>query len=168
MLALPLMDRPATVSWELTTHRAVLLAARHAVIHVAQGRIVEVTPRRFPKRVSRAGLALHAAWFHRRQPGDAMWLYYNQPRAAGNYLSIGYTVTASQTSLRTIRTALATLDEIAVLKGVDGAVCDAANGRLSETVLSRFGWSPLPHRLWSRPFIRRYAPEFTNLANEHG
>ena len=51
---------------------------------------------------------------------------------------------------------LAILDEIARLKQTDAIDCDAANLRISDRVLERFGWEPHRPSKWHRNFIKRF------------
>jgi hypothetical protein len=48
------------------------------------------------------------------------------------------------------------LDRIAELKRTDAILCDAANTRLSDRLLRRFGWEPHKPERWRRNFIKRF------------
>jgi hypothetical protein len=67
------------------------------------------------------------------------------------------------TSLATFRAALTALDRLAELKRTDALLCDAANVRISDRLLRRWGWAPHKPQRWRRNYIKRfygvYAPE---------
>ena len=48
------------------------------------------------------------------------------------------------------------LDRIAELKRTDAILCDAANLRISDRLLARFGWESHAPGRWSRNFIKRF------------
>jgi hypothetical protein len=129
--------------------------ARHGVIETAQGRLVRVTPRPWPKIVSLPEVLLWGGWVHRRRRGDRCLLYYSQPRRFPNFLALRYVVSGAGTQLATFRRALVALDEIAALKRVDAIVTDASNRRISERLLARWGWEPNGKSRWHRPYIKR-------------
>ena len=95
-------------------------------------------------------------WFHCNLGGDRCRLFYNQPRGCPNYLALKYAVSGKRTSYSSICCTLAILDEIARLKQTDAIVCDAANLRISDRVLARFGWEPHRPSKWHRNFIKRF------------
>jgi hypothetical protein len=71
-------------------------------------------------------------------------------------LALTYVLSTRQCRLATFKGALDVLDEIARLKGTDALLCDAANSRISDRLLSRWGWqSHCPSR-WHRNFIKRF------------
>jgi hypothetical protein len=81
------------------------------------------------------------------------------------FLALKYVVSTSGTCCRTVRSALGVLDAIAALKHADAIVCDAANGRLSDRLLQRFGWEPHKPRRWHRNYIRRFYGTYPADAN---
>jgi hypothetical protein len=83
-------------------------------------------------------------------------LYYNQPWRFLNFLALKYVASTGGTSYATFRAALVALDELAELKGVDALLCDAANTRISDRLLARFGWAPHKPQRWRRNFIKRF------------
>ncbi len=141
---------------DLESGRDALRARRHGVIEVVAGELRAVHLRVWPKLVS-----LPEAWpqgtrYHARGDADRCLLYFNQPRSASNYLALKYIVSTAGTSYRTICAALTALDAIAEIKRTDAIVCDAANMRLSERLMARFGWEPHKPQRWHRNYIRRF------------
>ena len=59
--------------------------------------------------------------------------------------------------MKTVNTALRTLDEIADLRRALALVCDAANPRLSPRLMERYGWVRHCDHLRGRHYIKRYA-----------
>jgi len=129
---------------------------RYGIIEAREGRLFHVRLRPFPKIASVPEVFWLGGWYHRLVSGDRCRLYYNQPRRFSNYLAVMSIVSARDTSLGTIRRVLATLDEIARIKGVDALLCDAANWRLSTAIMCRWGWEPHCPSFWHRHFIRRF------------
>jgi hypothetical protein len=83
-------------------------------------------------------------------------LYYNQPRRHSSFLALRYVASTPGTSFATMRAALVALDALAALKGTDALLCDAANTRISDRVLARFGWVAHKPQRWRRNFIKRF------------
>jgi hypothetical protein len=70
-------------------------------------------------------------------------------------LALPYTISHRDTTLASIRRALAVLDEIARLKGTLSIVCDVSNARISDRLLKRWGWEPHAPMRWHRNYIKR-------------
>lgn len=100
-------------------------------------------------------------WRHQSQVGDCCRLYYNQPRG-GNFLTLAYVESSRDGTLAGFHGALEVLDEIARLKRSDFIVTDVANGRISDRLLARWGWAPLPPRRWHRLFVKRFYGDYTS------
>jgi hypothetical protein len=128
----------------------------YGVIEVAGGRFRRVVLRPLPKIVSAPGILLIGGWRHRRQSGDCIRLFYNQPRRFSNFLVLKYAESTRGTSMGTVTRALAVLDEIARLKGSDALLCDASNGRITTKLLSRWGWEPHCPSWFHRHYIKRF------------
>jgi hypothetical protein len=47
---------------------------------------------------------------------------------------------------------------------VDAIVCDAANLRISERLMKRFGYEPHKPQHWHRNFIRRFYGSYPSVA----
>jgi hypothetical protein len=145
---------------DLSAERAKITARRHGVIEMAEGRFVRLRLRPIPKWVSLVDLFVLGNRVHRTGTGDRCWLYYNQPWSCPNYLALKYVVSTRDATLATCRGALQILDEIARLKGTDAILCDAANGRISDRLLSRCGWQAHKPSRWHRNFIKRFYGDY--------
>ncbi len=128
----------------------------YGVIEVSNGRFRQVMLRPLPKIVSAPGILLIGGWRHRRQPGDSIRLFYNQPRRFPHFLVLKYAESARDTSMSTLTRALAVLDEIARLKHSDALLCDASNRRITTELLSRWGWEPHCPSWFHRHYIKRF------------
>lgn len=148
---------PAVV-WPPDSDLPRIREGHYGLIVAEQGRIVEIRMRRFPKLLAWPEIWPCGASYHPRGPVDRCWLYYNQPRRFPNFLALKYVATTAGSRYATFRAALAGLDAIAALKGVDAILCDAANRRLSDRLLARLGWTPHKPQRWHRNFIKRLAP----------
>jgi hypothetical protein len=136
--------------------RDALRRRRYGVIDAAAGRLAAVHLRPWPKLVSWPEIWLTAPAYHARGQPDHCLLYYNQPRRFENFLALKYVVSTAGTSYATVRAALAALDALAELKGIDALLCDAANTRISDRLLARFGWAAHKPQRWRRNFIKRF------------
>ena len=140
---------------DLGTGAEVVRRRRYGVIETVHGRFVRIALRPFPKIVSHLG----GLWFGRLarllRRGNRCRLYFNQPRRFPNFLALRYVVTTGDADFATFRRALAVLDEIARLKGVDALLCDASNLKLSDRFLARCGWEPHAPMRGHRNFIKR-------------
>jgi hypothetical protein len=125
------------------------------VIETAEGRLVRVVLRPFPKIVTAVGSRVFGRLEHRLRRGNRCRLYFNHSRRFPQFLALRYVVTTRDADYATFRAALATLDEIARLRGIDALLCDAANLRLSDRFLARLGWVPHAPMPGHRNFIKR-------------
>lgn len=126
------------------------------MIDMAAGQLRGVRLRPFPKMVSLLSTVCWGRMYHRFCPGDRCLLYYNQPRRFPQFIALRYVLSGRDTTLATFRGALAVLDEIARLKQVDALLCDAANARISDRLLARWGWQPHAPSRWHRNYIKRF------------
>jgi hypothetical protein len=133
-----------------------LVRGRYGVIETAGGRLVAVHLRPWPKLVSWPELWPVGSSYHARGAADRCLLYYNQPRRFANFLALRYMASTADTSYATFRAALVALDALAELKRTDALVCDAANMRISDRLLARFGWEAHKPQRWRRNFIKRF------------
>jgi hypothetical protein len=145
-------------NWDAGRER--IRARRYGVIETIAGELVAVYLRPWPKLVSLPEILPLGPRYHRRGTADRCLLYYNQPRRMPNFLALKYIVSTAGTSYRTFRASLVALDAIAALKRVDAIVCDAANARLSDRLMARFGWEPHKPQRWHRNYIRRFYGEY--------
>jgi hypothetical protein len=133
-----------------------LVRSRYGIIECSGGRLVAVHLRRWPKLGSWPELWPVGPKYHARGPTDRCLLYYNQPRRYSNFLALRYVASTPGTSYATVRAALAALDALAELKRTDALLCDAANTRISDRLLARFGWAAHKPQRWRRNFIKRF------------
>jgi hypothetical protein len=140
--------------WE--AGRDALACGRYGVIETAAGKLVAVHLRPWPKLLSWPEIWPAGSTYHARGNADHCLLYYNQPRQFANFLALKYVVSTHGTSYATLCSASIALDRIAELKRTDAILCDAANTRLSDRLLRRFGWEPYKPQRWRRNFIKRF------------
>jgi hypothetical protein len=136
--------------------REALARRRYGVIETAGGRLVAVHLRPLPKLLAWPEIWPAGSAYHARGQADRCLLYYNQPRRFSNFLALKYIISTRATSYATLRAALVALDAVAELKRSDALLCDAANSRLSDRGLRRFGWEPHKPQRWRRNFIKRF------------
>lgn len=129
---------------------------RYGVIETACGQVVAIHLRPWPKLLSWPEIWPTGASYRARGDADRCLLYYNQPRGHSNFLALKYIVSTAGTSFPTLRAAVDELDRIAELKRTDAILCDAANLRISDRLLARFGWEPHAPGRWRRNFIKRF------------
>jgi hypothetical protein len=142
------------VDWAAGRER--LRRGRYGVIETRGGRLVEIRLRPWPKLCSWREIWPVGRDYHARGDADRCLLYFNQPRRFSNFIALRYIVTTRGTSYATFRAALDALDDLAELKGVDALLCDAANTRLSDRMLARWGWAAHKPQRWRRNFIKRF------------
>ena len=145
---------------DLQAGAAALRRRRYGVIEVATGRLERIRLRPFPKLISLPGVRLDEWLSHGRRSGDRCWVYYNQPRSSPSFLAVVHVVSTAGTSYRTLRLAASVLDEIARIKRSDAIVCHVANDRISDRLLTRWGWEPHAPRLRGRNFIKRFYGQY--------
>ncbi len=133
-----------------------LVRRRYGVVEAVAGRVIAVHLRPWPKLISWPEIWPVASAYHARGPADRCLLYYNQPRRFSNFLALKYMASTPGTSYATARAALLALDRLAELKRSDALLCDAANTRISDRLLARFGWVPHAPARWRRNFIKRF------------
>jgi hypothetical protein len=141
---------------DLGTARDEIRRRRYGVIATAGGKLQSIQLRPWPTLFSLRDLWPVGDDYHARGPEDHCWLYYNQPRSMPNFLALKYIVSTRGTSFATLQAAVFALERIAELKRTDAIVCDAANTRVSDRLLARFGWEPHKPERWHRNYIRRF------------
>jgi len=144
---------------DLEAQHAEIVSGRYGVIEIVDGQFLQITLRPWPKLVTLWESLGWGEYLHRHRSGDRCRLFYNQPRGSENYLALKYIVSTRGTTLRSFQTALAILDEIARLKRSDALVCQAANLRLSDRLMRRFGWEQ--HTANPRNYIKRFYGEYS-------
>lgn len=141
---------------DLRAQEETIRRRRYGVIEINGGEFVGIHLRPWPKLASLVEVMIAERWQHRRRRGDHCWLYYNQPWNSPKYLAITYAISTSDCSLASMNEALRVLDEIAVIKNLDGLVCDVWNSRISDRLLHRHGWESHAPSRWHRNFIKRF------------
>ena len=136
--------------------RELLVNRRYGVIETSAGRLAAVHLRPWPKLLSWPEIWPSGPLYRARGAADRCLLYYNQPRRFPNFMALKYVVSTRGTTCATLRAAIEALDALAELKGVDALLCDAANARLSDRLLGRYGWTPHKPQRWRRNFIKRF------------
>jgi hypothetical protein len=139
----------------------VLCRRRFGVIEMRNGRLERISLRPWPKSSSLLEARAWGRWLHERQPGNRCRLYYNQPWGCPGFLALRYVVSSRDCTLATFRGALAVLDEIARLKHSEAIVCQASNSRISDRLLTRWGWQPHTADRRSRNFIKRFYGDYS-------
>lgn len=145
-----------TTVQDWTANADVLRRRRYGVIETTAGRVTAVHLRPWPKLIAWPEVWPVDPLYHARGQSDRCLLYYNQPLFHSNFLALKYIVTTHGTSYATFHAALAALDVLAELKRSDALLCDAANRRISDRLLARFGWQPHKPQPWRRNFIKRF------------
>jgi hypothetical protein len=146
---------PETIT-DFAAGRERIRARRYGVVEIAGGELVAVHLRPWPKLLALPEILPVGPRYHAGGEADHCLLYYNQPWRMPNYLALKYMVSTLGTSYATFRAALTVLDAIAELKRTDAILCDAANVRISDRLMARFGWEPHRPQRWHRNFIRRF------------
>jgi hypothetical protein len=136
--------------------RAEVVRRRHyGYVETVDGRLRRIVLRPWPKITTAIGGRTLGRLRRRFRSGKRCRLYFNQPRSCPNFLALRYVESTGDADYATFRRALAVLDEIARLKGIDALLCDAANPKLSDRFLARLGWEPHAPMLGHRNFIKR-------------
>lgn len=149
---------------DLSAQAALVRRRRYGVIEMAGGRFRQLHLRPFPKWSTPFDYLLRSDWGHRWRPGDVCRLYYNQPVGHSNFLALKFVFSERGAALADFRGALDVLDEIARIKGTDAILCDAANARISDRLLARWGWAPHKPQRWHRNYIKRFYGEYPPTA----
>ncbi len=126
------------------------------MIETAAGQLVAVHLRPWPKLLSWPEVWPVRDDYHAGGDEDRCYLYFNQPRRYSNFLALKYIVSTHGASYASLRAAVEALDRLAELKRIDALLCDAANTRISDRLLRRFGWAPHKPQRWRRNFIKRF------------
>jgi hypothetical protein len=133
----------------------VLRRHRYGIIETASGELAAIHFRPFPKWISIVEVVYQQYRFHRRRWENRCLIYYNAPRRCPGYLAAAYILTFAGTRYDTILRASATLDAVARIRRCEAIVCHVTNRRMSDRVLSRFGWEKQAIHPRRRHFIKR-------------
>lgn len=132
----------------------------HGVIEVIAGERWRIMLRPYPKVVSLPDALVLGRYLHAQRCGDRCLLYFNQPRRSPRYLALKYLISQRDSRFATILRALGLLDQIAEIKEIDAVVADVTNRRISEAMLSRWGWEAHCPGRWHRHWIKRYHGQY--------
>lgn len=139
-----------------------MAAPRIGRICTQQGIWLQTDPLWFPRRTSLMQVCLHR-WFRRviRQDGndsrlDWCKLYYSSTRAIPGFITVDFLVSGPQTSMSTVRAALAVLEEVARERQALAILAHVGNSRISDRILLRWGWEPHAARLGKHHWIKRF------------
>lgn len=150
--------------------QSIIHRRRYGRIETSAGRLVAIHFRPWPNLLAWPDIWPVGTNYHPRGPADRCWLYFNQPMRCPNYLALNYIATTRGTPYRTFLAALEMLDEVARLKRSDAILCDVANSRISDRLLTRLGWEAHAPQRWHRNYIKRfyghYPPPHPLLAAE--
>lgn len=155
-----MLRKPFETITDLTADADVVRARRYGLIVARQSQLQAIHFRPWPKLISRLEVATIGRYVHQRSRGDYCWLYYNAPLSAPGFLSLVYVISGKETTWRTFRTALQTLDEVARLRRAAAIVTDVSNPQITERNLSRNGWEPHCAHLAGRHYIKRFYGEY--------
>lgn len=100
----------------------------------------------------------------RNVAGDRCELFYHVPSAASGFLTLSYVHSGPRTSLSTFYAATLLLDEIAQLKQSCAIVCHVTNARISDRLLTRWGWQAHCLQWKGRHFIKRLYGNYPTIA----
>jgi hypothetical protein len=133
-----------------------IIHRRYGVIEAVAGKLVAIHFRRWPKLFTWPEFWPVGHDYHAFGDADRCLLYYNQPRQHSQFLALRYMISQRGTTYATCRAVLSALDWVAEFKQTDALLCDAANNRLSDRLIRRFGWEPHKPSRWHRNYIKRF------------
>ena len=149
---------------DLSADRELVARRRYGVVETRQGKFVAIHFRPWPKLISIAEARCFGGWKHQRGQKDQCQLYFNQPLAHSNFLTLSYIQSGWATTLSTFRLAAMLLDGVAQIKRSDAIMCEVTNSRISDRLFRRWGWEP--HLLESRRrhWIKRFYGDYSKVA----
>jgi hypothetical protein len=125
---------------DVESNQETLRRRPYGIIEAAQGKLVKIQLKPWPKIAS----LMEAHWIQRmktrRYQYDVCRLFYNQPMGHRNYLTLAYVESSFKTSLKTFYVTLDTLNQIAYLKRSDAILAEVTNSRLTDRFMIRRGW----------------------------
>lgn len=155
---------PAAISPRITSlagHEKQIEGWRCGRIVTADGRLRHIQRRWMGYRAS----LLRVRWEQRYRPSGLpeCELFYHHGWFSSDFLVLGYVRSHPQASLASLYCAGLVLDEVARIKRCHAIVTELTNSRLSDRLLSRWGWER--HCLsWSgRHYIKRFYGEYPDL-----
>lgn len=136
----------------------------YGMIEIEDEQLVAIQLRPWPKLISAVEAAWIGGWKHRRDKKNRCVLYYNQPMAHQNFLTLAYVQSTLGTSYASFRQSLMVLDHVAMIKGSDAILCEVTNLRISDRFLRRMGWERHMENSKKRHWIKRFYGDYQNVA----
>jgi len=141
---------------DLDQQADVIRQRRYGVIEIEDHHFQAIHFRPWPKIISMAEIWWLGGRFHQNNQGDRCLLYYNQPRGNDDFLALKYIVSSRDATFATFRRALLILDCIALIKASKAIVAEVSNLRISDRLLTRWGWVSHVPQSKRRHFIKRF------------
>ena len=133
----------------------------YGTIIVENGKFQRVRFKPWPKIISTFEIGFFGDRTHEKSAeSDRCLIYYNQPFFHKRYLALKYIVSNQGTSFRTFRLATRILDEVARIKQSDAIVCEVNNFRISNRLMTRWGWESHLKDRPNRHFIKRFYGQY--------
>lgn len=146
---------------DLTDPLRKIFSRAYGTIVVQQQSFQSIRFKPWPKLISYHGVQHQEKQKHQADNSDdTCLLYYNQPFFHKNFLALKYIISHRGTSFRTFRLAVRILDEVARIKRSDALVCEVTNQRISDRLLTRWGWEEHLQESRGRHFIKRFYGEY--------
>ncbi|MFO1064240.1 MAG: hypothetical protein U0892_10280 [Pirellulales bacterium] len=102
----------------------------------------------------------------RRGDSDRCELFFHRPWNGRRYLVLGYVRSSQRTSLTSFYLATLVLDRIAEAAGSDFIVTELSNPRITDRLMSRWGWEQHCSGWSGRHFIKRFYGEYPAITPE--
>lgn len=156
------IERWQGMSWfdsenDLSDPDGKIFCRAYGIIVIENGQFQQVRFKPWPKIISSFEVNHFGEKTHTQSEAiDRCTLYYNQPFFHKNFLALKYVVSNRGTSFRSFRLATKILDEVAQIKRSDALVCEVSNLRISDRLLSRWGWQEHLQNNSGRHFIKRF------------
>ncbi len=141
-------------------------ARAYGMIEVENGRLQAIHFRPWPKLISAVEAAWIGGWKHKREQKNRCVLYYNQPIAHRNFLTLAYIESTLGTSFASICKSLLALEHVAMIKGSDALLCEATNRRISDRMFRRWGWEPHLVGSKKRQWIKRFYGDYQTVKKQ--
>ena len=138
----------------------------YGMIEIQDEKMVSIQFRPWPKLISAVEVAWIGGWKHRRDKRNRCVLYYNQPIAHRNFLTLAYVQSTLGTSYASFRKSLVILDHIAMIKGSDALLCEATDQRISDRLLRRLGWERHMEASRKRHWIKRFYGDYQQVEKQ--
>ena len=159
--------KPIESVYDVKAQQETLRRRRYGVIEAANGKLVRIQLRPWPKFAS----LLEAHWIRAmkssRHKSDKCRLFYNEPSSHPGFLTLVYVESSLNTSAKTVFATLSVLDQIAYIKHSNAIIADVSNKRISDRALKHWGWERYmeqeSQRHWIKRFYGKYPERVTKL-----